>query len=132
MPRFNSIKFYQNRPKIKLVFVKNRQSFRALGAQPPNPRKAPPLHISGYVPESNHAFALLIFTPREFSLMPDFKSINFYQNKAKIIFAKKHKFFLSAGGSAPRPPMVPGGEGGASKPPKQSLTNVDFWLLARY
>ena len=41
MPRFNSIKFYQNRPKIKLVFVKNRQSFRALGAPPQTPEKAP-------------------------------------------------------------------------------------------
>ena len=41
MPRFNSIKFYQNRPKIKLVFVKNRQNFRALGAQPPDPRNPP-------------------------------------------------------------------------------------------
>ena len=55
MPRFNSIKFYQNRPKIKLVFVKNWQNFRALGlrAQTPNgirrigrsfqtPERAPP------------------------------------------------------------------------------------------
>ena len=41
MPRFNSIKFYQNRPKIKLVFVKNRQNFRALGAPLPDPEKAP-------------------------------------------------------------------------------------------
>ena len=37
VPRFNSIKFYQNRPKIKLVFVKNRQIFLALGAPPPDP-----------------------------------------------------------------------------------------------
>ena len=43
MPRFNGIKFYQNRPKIKLVFVKNRQNFRALGAPPPDPRKSPPI-----------------------------------------------------------------------------------------
>ena len=85
MPRFNSIKFYQNRPKIKLVFVKNRQNFRAMGVPPPDPRKSPPpLQISGYAPESNHVFALLIFMPPEFSLMPDFESINFYQNKAKI------------------------------------------------
>ena len=40
MPRFNSIKFYQNRPKIKLVFVKNRQNFRALGAPPQTPETA--------------------------------------------------------------------------------------------
>ena len=79
MPRFNSIKFYQNRPKIKLVFVKNRQNFRAPGAPPLDPQKSPPpLQISGYAPESNHVFALLIFMPLEFSLMPDFKSINFY------------------------------------------------------
>ena len=65
MPRFNSIKFYQNRPKIKLVFVKNRQNFRALRAPPPDPqwypaeraelpdpRKSPsPLQISGYSPD---------------------------------------------------------------------------------
>ena len=84
MPRFNSIKFYQNRPKIKLVFVKNRQNFRALVAPPPDPPKSPPMQISGYAPEFNHVFALLIFMPPEFSLKPDFKSINFYQNKAKI------------------------------------------------
>ena len=90
MPRFNSIKFYQNRPKIKLVFVKNRQNFRVLGAPPPDPRKSPPLQISGYAPQSNHVFALLIFMPPEFCLMPDFKSINFYPNKAKIkLFLQK-------------------------------------------
>ena len=91
MPRFNSIKFYQNRPKIKLVFVKNRQNFRALGAPHSDPRKSPPsLQISGYAPEFNHVFALLIFMPPEFFLKPDFKSINFYQNKAKIkLFCKK-------------------------------------------
>ena len=90
MPRFNSIKVYQNRPKIKLVFVKNRQNFRALGAPPPDPRKPPPLQISGYALESNHVFALLIFMPPEFSLKPDFKSINFYQDMAKIkLFLQK-------------------------------------------
>ena len=41
MPRFNSIKLYQNRPKIKLVFVKNRQNFRALGATLPDPPESP-------------------------------------------------------------------------------------------
>ena len=98
MPRFNSIKFYQNRPKIKLVFVKNKQNFRALGAPPPDPRKSPPKYISGYALEPNHVFALLIFMPPEFSLKPDFKSINFYQNKAKIklFLQKKKNFFLRA------------------------------------
>ena len=33
MPRFKSIIFYQNSPKIKL-FLKKMQSFRALGAPP--------------------------------------------------------------------------------------------------
>ena len=133
MPRFNSIKFYQNRPKIKLVFVKNRQNFRALGAPPPDPRNPIPLQIFGYPPESNHVFALLIFMPPYFSLMPDFESINFYQNKAKIkLLLQKKKFFLIARGSAPKPPMVSGGMGGASRPQKETLPHADFWLLARY
>ena len=111
MPRFNSIKFYQNRPKIKLVFVKNRQNFRALGAPPPDPRKSPPpLQISGYAPEFNDVFALLIFMSPEFSLKPDFKSINFYQNKAKIklLLQKKNTFFW-AQGLRTQTPMVSGG-----------------------
>ena len=90
MPRLNSIKFHQNRPKIKLVFVKNRQNFRTLGLRPQIPEKAPPLQISSNAPESNRVFALLIFMPPEFSLKPDFTSINFYQNKAKIkLFLQK-------------------------------------------
>ena len=95
MPRFNSIKFYQNRPKIKLVFVKNRQNFRALGIPLPDLRTSPPpLQISGYVPKPNHVFAQLIFMPPEFSLMPNFKSVYFYQNKAEIkLFLQKNKFF---------------------------------------
>ena len=105
MPRFNSIKFYQNRPKIKLVFVINGQNFRVLGAPPPDPRKSPPpLQISGYAPEFNHVFALLIFMSPEFYLKPDFKSINFYQNKAKInLFLQKKIFFLIAGAPHPDP-----------------------------
>ena len=54
------------------------------------------LQISGYAPESNHVyvFALLISVPPEFSLMPRFKSIIFYQNKPKIkLFLQKIKFF---------------------------------------
>ena len=96
MPRFNSIKFYQNRPKIKLVFVKNRQNFRALGAPPPDPRNSPPPPNADFWPalESNHVFVQLIFMPPGFSLKPDFKSINFYQNKAKIkLFLQKNIFF---------------------------------------
>ena len=63
---------------------------------PPPP---PPLQISGYAPESNYVFALLIFMPPEFSLMPDFKSINFYQNKAKIkLFLQKKIIFFERWG----------------------------------
>ena len=100
MPRFNSIKFYQNRPKIKLVFVKNRQNFRALGAPSPDLRKRlpPPLQTSGYAPESNHVLALLIFLPPKFSLKPDFKSINFYQNKGKLSYFCKKKIFFERWG----------------------------------
>ena len=75
IPHFKSINFYQNRPKIKLFL--QIQIFRAMGAIP---ETVPPLQISGYVPESNHVFVLLIFMPPEFSLMPHFKRINFYQN----------------------------------------------------
>ena len=39
MPRFESIIFYQNSPKIKL-FLKKMQNFQALGALPPDPRRA--------------------------------------------------------------------------------------------
>ena len=96
MPRFNSIKLYQNRPKIKLVFVKKDKIFECWGLRPQTPEKAPsPLQISGNAPERNHVSALLIFMPPEFSLKPDFKSINFYQNKAKLklFLQKKNKFF---------------------------------------
>ena len=109
MPRFSSINFYQNRPKIKLVFVINRQNFQALGAPPLDPRKSPPpLLISGYAPEFNHVLALLIFMPPEFSLKADFKSINFYQNKAKIKLFLQKKIFFERWGSASRPLMVSG------------------------
>ena len=49
-----------------------------------SPLISPLLQISGYTLESNHVFALLIFMPPEFSLMPHFKRINFYQNNLKI------------------------------------------------
>ena len=41
MPRFDSINFYQNRPRIRLFFHKT-QNFRAQGAPPPEPRNSPP------------------------------------------------------------------------------------------
>ena len=98
MPRFNSIKFYQNRPKIKLVLSKIDKIFERRGLRPQTPEKASSaLQIFGYAPESNHVFALLIFMPPEFFLKSDFKSINFYQNKAKIkLFLQKKIIFLSA------------------------------------
>ena len=47
----------------------------------------------------NYAFALLIFMPR-------FDNINFYQNRPRIrLFFQKNTKFLSAWGSAPRPPQ---------------------------
>ena len=98
MPHFKSIKFYQNRPKIKLFLQKNTKVF------PQIPETGSfQLQISGFVPQSNHVFALLISMPPEFSLMPLFTSINFHQNKQKISFAN-YKIFSSAGVSAPRPP----------------------------
>ena len=43
--------------------------------------------------------------PPEFSLMPRFKSTNFYQNKPKLrYFQPKQAKFSSAGGSASQPP----------------------------
>ena len=69
--------------------------------------------------ECNHAFALLISMPPEFSLMPRLKSINFYQNKPNIvIFAKKKIFFLRTRASAPRPPIA---SGKAPRPPNTAL-----------
>ena len=108
MPRFNSIMFHQNRPKIKLVFAKIDKIFERWGLRPQTPEKAPPLQISGYAPESNHVFALLIFMPLEFSLTPDFKSISFHQNKAKIkLFLQKNKIFWALGAPHPHPQRYP-------------------------
>ena len=42
MPRFKSIIFYQNSPKIKL-FLKKIQNFQALRAPPPDPPNSPPI-----------------------------------------------------------------------------------------
>ena len=64
MPRFKSINFYQNIPKIKLFLQKNAQVFvcwmlrsqtpvpPAAGGFSPKPPKQPPppLRISGYAP----------------------------------------------------------------------------------
>ena len=72
----------------------------------PDPRNTAPLYFPGYASESNHVFALLIS-------IRCFERINFYQNKLKIkLFLQKNFLsaganFLSAGGSAPRPPKPP-------------------------
>ena len=69
-----------------------------------DPRNSPrPLQISGYAPASNHVFALFVSMPPEFSLMPRFKSINFYQNKPKIKLVLQKKVFFGCGGVPPYP-----------------------------
>ena len=51
---------------------------------------ASPLQIAGYAAESNHAFALLISMPPEFSLMKRLNCINSYRNKSTSkLFLKK-------------------------------------------
>ena len=94
-----------NRNEIELFWKKNTKFLSAGCSTPQTSETAPPrLQISGYAPESNHVFALLISMPPEFSLMPRFKTINFYQNKLKIVIFAKKNFFSSDGSSAPRPP----------------------------
>ena len=63
MPRFESINFYQNIPKIKLFLQKNENflvcwglrsqtpCLQELGASPPDPQNIPPLRISDYAPD---------------------------------------------------------------------------------
>ena len=82
MPRFKSIIFYQNSPKIKLFLKKKMQNFQALGALPPDPRASggwrlrpqtpiasgggppipkhiPPMQISGYAPGNFVLFIII-------------------------------------------------------------------------
>ena len=57
MPRFKSINFYQNRPKIELFLQKTTKLLSA-GLRPQTTKTAPALlQISGYAPESNYVFA---------------------------------------------------------------------------
>ena len=59
MPRFTSIIFYQNSPKIKL-FLKKMQNFQALGSPPPDPPKTTPqLRISGYASVNFALFVII-------------------------------------------------------------------------
>ena len=43
MPRFKSIIFYQNSPKITLFLKKRMQNFQTLWASPPDPQTQPPI-----------------------------------------------------------------------------------------
>ena len=65
MPLFNSINFYQNRPKITLFFAKKIQNFRVLGFTNPSASGArpqtpvtPPLQISDYATGREHIVCL--------------------------------------------------------------------------
>ena len=79
--------------------------FGRWGLRPQIPQKhPPPSQISDYAPEFNHVFALLIFMPPEFSPKPDFKSINFYQHKAKIKLFLQKKIFFERWGLRTRTP----------------------------
>ena len=61
MPRFISIIFYQNSPKIKLFLKKNAKlSSAGGGAPPPDPPKTTPqLRISGYAPVNFALFVII-------------------------------------------------------------------------
>ena len=92
MPYFKSINFCQNWLKIKLFLKKNATFLRARSSAPKPPKRLPPLQISGYASESNHVFALLIFMPPEFSLMPRLKSFNIKISLKLGYFCKKNFF----------------------------------------
>ena len=79
MRRFKNINFYRHWPKIKLFLRKNTTTIftKNTGLPPPDPQNSPSVKISGYVPKSNHLFALLVYKLPEVSLMPHFKNINF-------------------------------------------------------
>ena len=71
-PRFKSIIFNQNSPKIKLFLQKNAKfssaggsaprppCLRRLGALPPDPQNSSPLRISGYAPRSHKEYVLFL------------------------------------------------------------------------
>ena len=65
---------------------------------PPSPPPPPRLYLLWRWHWSYHVFALLISMLLEFSLMPRFKSVNFYQNNLKIkLFLQKNKIFWVLG-----------------------------------
>ena len=58
-PRFKSIIFYQNSPKIKLFLQKNAKFLSSGGGAPRPPKQPPPpLRISGYAPGVEEASVL--------------------------------------------------------------------------
>ena len=107
MPHFKSHKFYQNRPQI-MLFCKKLQNYQTLGfpgnLQPPDPRNSlQTWQIPGYTRLILIMFSLISMSP-EFSVIPRFKSVNFYQKKPKIT-------------------------GGASRPPKQPLAPLQILVM---
>ena len=71
--------------------------------------------------------------PPEFSLKPDFKSIDFYQNKAKIkLFLQKKKIFFERLGLRTQTPNGIRRIGRSFQTPERAPPPADFWLLARY
>ena len=59
MPRFNSINFYQNRPKVTL-FLPKFMKFWSAGGSALRPPNSPPLQSSGYALAFGHfLFAFL-------------------------------------------------------------------------
>ena len=68
------------------------------GLCPQTPETHPlPLYISGYAPESNHVFAVLIS-------MPYFESINFYQISSNFSYFCKNTQMLRVLGAPPQTP----------------------------
>ena len=126
MPRFNSISFYQNRPKIELFLQKNTK-FLSAGLRPQTTRATPALsQISGYAPESNHVFAH--FCTPEFSLMLRFKSIIFIKISPKLSYFCKKKFFLVLG-ALPLDHQWPLAE---LTDPQNSLSQSQYFSYALY
>ena len=95
MQHFKSIHFDHNRPKIKLFLQKRYKIFVRWVLRSQIPKTASSLHTFGHASKSNHVFALLISMSPEFSLMPHFRNINFYQSKSNIkpIYQKINKNF---------------------------------------
>ena len=79
--------------------------FRELGASPTHPRN--PVEDFWLRAWSNHVFALLISMPPEFSLMPRFKSISFFNVSLKLSYLKKKFFFKFWGRSSQTHETVP-------------------------